>query len=152
MSKWRSQWAGCSVRGDAGEKAKDVQDQTWGSRGVLSRGWHCLVLFVLWVFFVVNIIHQFVIHAENLFTGMDKHWNIPWRGRPAFHRAGLFFPSIPIGPLVVISSYESFSDAGESRVWFASKNLTPCMMHLNDFLIAQIIAKCHSFPNMYDML
>ena len=103
-------------------------------------------------FFVVNIIHQFVIHAENLFTGMDKHWNIPWRGRPAFHRAGLFFPSIPIGPLVVISSYESFSDAGESRVWFASKNLTPCMMHLNDFLIAQIIAKCHSFPNMYDML
>ena len=26
-------------------------------------------------------------------------------------------------------AYESFSDAGESRVWFASKNLTPCRMH-----------------------
>ena len=26
-------------------------------------------------------------------------------------------------------SYESFSDVGESRVWFASKNLTPCRMH-----------------------
>ena len=25
--------------------------------------------------------------------------------------------------------YESFSDVGESRVWFASKNLTPCRMH-----------------------
>ena len=27
------------------------------------------------------------------------------------------------------SPYESFSDVGESRVWFASKNLTPCRMH-----------------------
>ena len=25
--------------------------------------------------------------------------------------------------------YDSFSDVGESRVWFASKNLTPCTMH-----------------------
>ena len=25
--------------------------------------------------------------------------------------------------------YESLSDVGESRVWFASKNLTPCRMH-----------------------
>ena len=25
--------------------------------------------------------------------------------------------------------YDSFSDVGESRVWFASKNLTPCRMH-----------------------
>ena len=59
----------------------------------------------------------------------------------------LFYP-LSIGILV----YDSLSDVGESRVWFASKNLTPCRMHLNDFLIAQIIAKCHSFPNMYDML
>ena len=50
------------------------------------------------------------------------------------------------------SQYDSFSDVGESWVWFASKNLTPCRMHWNAFLIAQIIAKCHSFPNMYDML
>ena len=48
--------------------------------------------------------------------------------------------------------YDSFSDVGESRVWFASKNLTPCRMYWNAFLIAQIIAKCHSFPNLYDML
>ena len=48
--------------------------------------------------------------------------------------------------------YESFSDVGEIRVWFASKILTPCRMHWNAFLIAQIIAKCHSFPNMYGML
>ena len=48
--------------------------------------------------------------------------------------------------------YESFSDVGESRVWFASKNLTPCRMHWNAFLIAQMIAKCHTFPNMYGML
>ena len=26
-------------------------------------------------------------------------------------------------------SYESFSDVGEIRVWFASKILTPCRMH-----------------------
>ena len=25
-------------------------------------------------------------------------------------------------------------------------------MHWNDFLIGQVIAECHSFPNMYDML
>ena len=50
------------------------------------------------------------------------------------------------------SKYESLSDVGERRVWFASKKLTPCRMHWNAFLIAQIIAKCHSFPNKYDML
>ena len=48
--------------------------------------------------------------------------------------------------------HDSFSDVGESRVRFASKNLTPCRMHWNAFLIAQIIAKCYSFPNMYGML
>ena len=48
--------------------------------------------------------------------------------------------------------YESFSDVGEIRVYFASKILTPCRMHWNAFLIAQIIAKCHSFPNMYGMV
>ena len=51
-----------------------------------------------------------------------------------------------------LAAYDSFSDVPESRVWFASKNLTPCRMHWNDFLIGQIIAECHSFPNMYDML
>ena len=51
-----------------------------------------------------------------------------------------------------IGLYDSFSDVPESRVWFASKNLTPCRMHWKDFLIGQIIAECHSFPNMYDML
>ena len=56
-----------------------------------------------------------------------------------------YFYTIPI-------PYESLSDVGEGRVWFASKNLTPCRMHWNAFLIAQIIAKCHSFPNMYGML
>ena len=47
------------------------------------------------------------------------------------------------------SVYDSLSDVPESRV---EKNLTPCRMHWNAFLIGQIIAKCHSFPNMYDML
>ena len=28
-----------------------------------------------------------------------------------------------------VDEYESLSDVGESRVWFASKNLTPCRMH-----------------------
>ena len=31
--------------------------------------------------------------------------------------------------LVANFGYDSFSDVGESRVWFASKNLTPCRMH-----------------------
>ena len=48
--------------------------------------------------------------------------------------------------------YEKVSDVTESWVWFAYKNLTPCRMQENDFLIGQIIAKCHSFPIMYDML
>ena len=34
---------------------------------------------------------------------------------------------------VMQSSYDSLSDVGESRVWFASKNLTPCRMHWNAF-------------------
>ena len=49
---------------------------------------------------------------------------------------------------IISYQYESFSDVGEIRVFFASKILTPCRMHWNAFLIAQIIAKCHSFPNM----
>ena len=28
-----------------------------------------------------------------------------------------------------VGMYESFSDVGEIRVWFASKILTPCRMH-----------------------
>ena len=31
--------------------------------------------------------------------------------------------------LVGLGWYDSFSDVGESRVWFASKNLTPFRMH-----------------------
>ena len=41
--------------------------------------------------------------------------------------------------------YDSLSDVPESRVCFASKNLTPCNMLWNDFLIGQFIAECHSF-------
>ena len=55
-------------------------------------------------------------------------------------------------PIRISKIYDSFSDVEESRVCFASKNLTPCRMHWNAFLIAQIIAKCHSFPSMYGML
>ena len=36
------------------------------------------------------------------------------------------------------SMYENVSDVVESRVWFASKNLTPRRMHINGFLIAKI--------------
>ena len=37
---------------------------------------------------------------------------------------------MPHSPEVLLGSpYESLSDVGESRVWFASKNLTPCRMH-----------------------
>ena len=48
--------------------------------------------------------------------------------------------------------YEKVLDVVESRVRFASKNLTPRRMHLNDFLIAKINRWCISFPNMYNML
>ena len=61
-------------------------------------------------------------------------------------------PLLVHSELVCICVYEKVSDVPESKVWFASKNLTPSRMHYNDFLICQIIAKCHSFPNMYDML
>ena len=54
--------------------------------------------------------------------------------------------------MIGLTAYDSLSDVPESRVWFASKDLTPCRMHWNDFLIGQIIAECHNFPNMYDML
>ena len=32
-------------------------------------------------------------------------------------------------PKAYLAAYDSFSDVPESRVWFASKNLTPCRMH-----------------------
>ena len=32
-------------------------------------------------------------------------------------------------------TYDSFSDVEESRVWFASKNLTPCRMHWHAFTV-----------------
>ena len=41
--------------------------------------------------------------------------------------AALLLSAGPFGPGGGI--YESLSDVGESRVWFASKNLTPCRMH-----------------------
>ena len=31
--------------------------------------------------------------------------------------------------VMITTQYESFSDIGEIRVWFASKILTPCRMH-----------------------
>ena len=65
---------------------------------------------------------------------------------------GIVFNSSHLDWTVSGNRYESFSDVGEIRVSFASKILTPCTMHWNAFLIAQIIAKCHSFPNMYGML
>ena len=34
-----------------------------------------------------------------------------------------------LGKLGYKSIYDSFSDVPESRVWFASKNRTPCRMH-----------------------
>ena len=36
---------------------------------------------------------------------------------------------------LIVTVYDSFSDVGESRVCFASKNLTPCRMQWNAFLI-----------------
>ena len=54
--------------------------------------------------------------------------------------------------IICVTLYNSLSDVPESRVWFASKNLTPWRMHWNAFLIGLIIAECHSFPYMYDML
>ena len=37
--------------------------------------------------------------------------------------------SQPLALVENCSLYDSLSDVGESRVWFASKNLTPCRMH-----------------------
>ena len=60
-----------------------------------------------------------------------------------------------LGGFVIItfwSLYDKVSGVVESLMQFASKTLTPRKMHLNGFQTAQMIAECHSFPNMYDML
>ena len=72
--------------------------------------------------------------------------------KKAHHQVSYVWPACRTPKFHVWILYESFSDVGEIWVWFASKILTPCRMHWNAFLIAQIIAKCHSFPNMYGML
>ena len=47
----------------------------------------------------------------------------------------LIVEKIPLNALVAVeahrweTTYESFSDVGEIRVYFASKILTPCRMH-----------------------
>ena len=73
-----------------------------------------------------------------------------------FPKPILFFPSPNWAQVLNLGSHYkrlfSLSNVGESRICFASKNLTPCGMHWNAFLIDQILAECHSFPNMYDML
>ena len=69
-------------------------------------------------------------------------WRIQTPSHPSHHPSWAFTWGINA------LGYDSFSDVGENRVYFASKILTPCRMHWNAFLIAQIIAKCHSFPNM----
>ena len=38
-------------------------------------------------------------------------------------------PEKPLKDQDKVHIYDSFSDVGESRVWFASKNLTSCRMH-----------------------
>ena len=75
---------------------------------------------------------HFLLFSNILFIAVDLYWLL--------HRSP--FPYI----------FSILRCWGKSKVWFASKNLTPCRMHWNAFLIAQIIAKCHSFPNMYGML
>ena len=98
--------------------------------------------------------------ASDPLLARTHHITVVWRDKLVVHGGLMSSKSPPLNSLATWSptensskvQYESLSDVGVSRVWFASKNLTPCRMHLNDFLIAQIIAKCHSFPNMYDML
>ena len=48
--------------------------------------------------------------------------------------------------------YDEVSDLVFNRLHCVSKALTPPRMHENGFEIGQIIAECHSFPDMYDML
>ena len=85
-------------------------------------------------------------NSKRLFIGKGAPTSCKWQTYGLIHIA--FITAIMHGYII----YESLSDVGESRVWFASKYLTPCRMHWNALLIAQIIAKCHSFPNMYDIL
>ena len=53
---------------------------------------------------------------------------------------------------ILFSTYDKVSEVVESWVQFASKTLTPRRMHLNGFQIDRMIAECHCFPNMHDML
>ena len=84
-------------------------------------------------------------------TGCSRATQISDMWKQGASTMGLPLPSL-VFSLFSHRRYDSLSDVPESRVCFASENLTPCRMHWNDFLIAQIIAKCHSFPNMYDIL
>ena len=54
-----------------------------------------------------------------------------------YHHVSYFHSGIAIAVVEVDSNrhqnyfaYESLSDVGETRVWFASKILTPCRMHI----------------------
>ena len=101
---------------------------------------------------IVLVQRIYLLHVHTLTT----HHYCLFHQRNIVHQISkghLGYCSHPIfPPSCTLIVYESFSDVGDIRVWFASKILTPCRMHWNAFLIAQIIAKCHSFPNMYGML
>ena len=48
---------------------------------------------------------------------------------PIRERGMYCYLSVEKGKVAQNTLYESFSDVGEIRVWFASKILTPCRMH-----------------------
>ena len=64
--------------------------------------------------------HGVVRHHEDTARRQLKEYDGPIGGQVIFLR---------IFDLSETARYESLSAVGESRVWFASKNLTPCRMH-----------------------
>ena len=58
--------------------------------------------------------------TSKLSLAKNKEQNIP--GKEDNHVPSLI-------DMAVREGYDSFSDVGESRVWFAIKNLMPCRMH-----------------------
>ena len=129
----------------------------------------CIIDIIIWVYSTLSSLLVWIFHQNNYDTcsfvkkgvnfgsthpphKMKNPLSSIWRS--PFQCFGIFFIRIQAQslPKYFFSTYEKVTDVVGGRVWFASKNPTPCRMHWNDFLISQIIAKCHSFPNMYDML
>ena len=77
----------------------------------------------------VHVVESWNNHSRFLLTKLRMISICDYTCRGGLLDRAFLFWTLKISYGIQIFRYESFSDVGEIRVWFASKILTPCRMH-----------------------